>query len=155
MPDEVFSADGSKFFIGGALSTKKAAFVSADFTSQTWVEVDLWQGGGTSSLGARETASNSVINRDIPIKTAGNSDPGNMEVVFLWKGTDAGQIDLGEAFIAKSNYAFKVEHASGEEELFIGIVSGFSRVKSEAGSGEPDKLNVTIAVNCRPVLVAA
>ena len=155
MPDELFSADGSKFFIGGALSTKKAAFTSSDFTSQTWVEVDLWQGGSVSSLGAREVATNRVLNRDIPIKTAGGGDPGTMELVFLWKGTDAGQIDLAEAYAAKANYAFKVEHASGEDELFVAIVSGFTRTKAEAGSGDADKLNVTLAVNSVPVLVAA
>jgi hypothetical protein len=99
MPDELFSADGSKFFIGGALSTKKAAFVAGDYTAQTFVEVDLWQGGSVSSLGAREVATNRVLNRDIPIKTAGGGDPGTMELVFLWKGTDAGQIDLAEATV--------------------------------------------------------
>lgn len=155
MPDEIYAIEGSRFFIGTPVAQKPTAFVAGDFAGISWQEVDPWQTVGTSGLGSREITASPTINRDVPIITAGNNNPGNYETTFLWKELDEGQRDMHVAFRAKSHYSFRVDHSTGEIEYFIGIVTTCQRVGGEAGPGNPAKLQATIAVGCTPVLVAA
>lgn len=155
MPDEIYAIEGSSFSIGGPLAQKPTAFVAADFAGQTWQEVDPWTTVGTSGLGTREMTSSPTINRDVPVITAGSNNPGTYELTFLWKETDEGQRDMRAAYALKSHHAFRIEHATGELEYFIGIVTALQRVGGEAGPGTPAKLQASIAIGCTPVLVAA
>lgn len=155
MPDEIYAIEGSSFSIGTPLAQKSTPFVALDFSGLTYQEVDPWTTVGTSGLGSREVTNSPTINRDVPVITAGNNNPGTYEMTFLWKEEDEGQRDLKAAFAAKSHHAFRIEHSTGEIEYFIGIVTAFQRVGGEAGPGTPAKLQVTIAIGCTPVNVAA
>lgn len=155
MADEFYAIEDSQFFIGTALAQKAAAFVALDFSALTYVQVDPWLSIGTSGPGTREITSTPTINRDVPVITAGINSLGTFESTFLWKETDAGQEDLHDAFAAKTHHAFKIEHSTGEVEYFIGIVTTCQRIGGEAGPGVPAKLQVSIAMGCKPVLVAA
>lgn len=98
---------GSRIYIGGPLSDKNADFVAADFTSQTWIEIDGWQSAGSIGDSAQEIATD-LINRGRTIVQKGTRRAPSMENTFAILPADPGQIALLAAEKTKSNYAFRV-----------------------------------------------
>lgn len=108
--NELFAVSGAKIYIGAALAPKNADFVLADFSGQTWVEIDGWKTAGTTGDSAEEI-NTQLINRGRATKQKGTRDAGTMENTFAIIGGDAGQAALKAAEKTKSNYAFKIVYA--------------------------------------------
>jgi|SRR6266581_3639384 len=100
---------GQKIYIGGQLDDKSTDFVAADFSSQTWVEIDGWEtcgkAGDSSAL-----ISTDLINRGRTIKQKGVKNAGQMQNQFALVPGDAGQAALLAASLTNKNYAFKVQN---------------------------------------------
>jgi hypothetical protein len=143
---DLFAVAGSKFFIGGVLPSKSVDFVAGDFASQVWVEVDGWETCG--ALGdAAEVISTPLINRNRVVKQQGTNDAGEWENNFAVLPNDAGQIAMLAAQASPSNYAFKVEWATGEVSRFIGLVSSKTRAGGNANTIQMRSFNVAVNSN--------
>lgn len=157
----LYPVAGCKIYIGTALSDKATDFVEADFTSQTWKQIDGWVQMGTAGDTA-QVITTSLINRGRDVKQKGTRNAGTMENVFTIMPTDEGQIALIAAEKTSNNYAFKVElndkPASGaapapSQRLFIGLVTSAAEAGGEANTIQ--NLNATIEINSNIVHVAA
>lgn len=106
---------GSKFFIGGRMPYKTEAAL-ADFSGQTFVEMDGWQTSG--DLGAeQETQTESLINRNATVYAKGGVTFPIMANMFVPMLDDVGQIQFRAAQRSCKPFAFKVEWGAdcGEE----------------------------------------
>jgi hypothetical protein len=103
----LFVTAGMKLDIGAALAFNGVDFTAADFTSQSWTEIN-----GLTNLGAAGDVSEIVksnhINRNRTRKAKGTRDAGAMQVVADLDYADPGQIALIAAEKAKDTYAFRV-----------------------------------------------
>lgn len=160
MPD-FYAVAGHKLFIGGVKAATKVDFVAADFTSQTWVEIDGWTEMG--ELGDEsEVITQDLINRGRTAKLKGSRDAGDMENQFVEITTDPGQIALLAAEKSNNEYAFKIEGvdrpATGASpkpsmRFFTGLVTS-ARVDG-GESNDALLMNATIAVTSNIVRTAA
>jgi hypothetical protein len=156
----LYPVAGCKLYIGGVLSDKATDFVEADFTSQTWVEIDGWEQMGSFGDTA-QVITTSLINRGRDVKQKGTRNAGQMQNVFAINAADAGQIALIAAEKTSNNYAFKVElndkpagvGATPSMRYFIGLVTSAQEAGGEANTVQ--KLNATIEINSNIVPVAA
>lgn len=158
----LYPVAGCRIYIGGVLADKATDFVAADFTSQTWVEVDGWsQMGQIGDAGALITTP--LINRGRDVKQKGTANAGSMQNVFAIVPGDAGQTALRAAAAPsnKSNYAFKIElndkpdgvGATASQRLFVGLVMGAQETGGAANTVR--NLEATIEINSNVVPVAA
>jgi hypothetical protein len=109
MAGELYPVAGQKLFIGGVISVGLADLVVADFSGQSWVEVDGWsQHGAIGDTAA--LISTSLINRGRDVKQKGTANAGSMANVFAVIDDDPGQIALiaAAAPANKNNYAFRI-----------------------------------------------
>ena len=153
-----FATAGSKVFIGGVINDKKEDFVAADFTSQSWIEID-----GPENIGSvgdtAATITSSVINRGRDVTMKGTRNAGTMELILNINYADAGQIALLAAEKSVHNYAFKVEFNDAPEggtpsqRMFIALVMSASEALDEANNIM--KLNSSLAVNSNIVRINA
>jgi hypothetical protein len=157
---ELFAVEGAKIYIGGVLSPKNADFVTSDFTSQTWVEIDGWETAG--EIGdAAEQISTTLINRNRTIHQKGTRDGGVQEHTFAILPLDPGQIALRAAQKTRFNYAFRIVYndapaavgSTPSEERYIALVMGDRR--ANGGANDVRKLSVSLAINSNIVEIAA
>ena len=104
----LYPVAGCKIYIGGVLADKNADFTAADFSSQTWTEIDGWEQMGAYGDTA-QVITTSLINRGRDIKQKGTRNAGQMQNVFSVIADDDGQIALIAAEKTSNNYAFKIE----------------------------------------------
>lgn len=152
------TTSGTKLFIGAAISDKNGDFVAADFTSQTWVEVD-----GLTNLGSAgdtsQAVTTSLINRGRDLVQKGTRNAGTMEVVAAINAADPGQIALIAAEKSRSDFAFKMELSdapaggTASQRLFIAKVMSASEALNEANN--VIELNASLAINSNIVRVNA
>lgn len=139
MPD-LYAVAGAKIYIGGTLDTKATDFIEADFTSQTWVEIDGWETAG--ALGdASADITTQLINRNRDITQKGTRNAGSMENRFAIIAGNAGQAALIAAEKTKLNYAFRIVYddkltggGTGSEEKFVALVMDASRANGSANT---------------------
>lgn len=157
----IFNVSGCKFYIGQKIDAKNSDFVEADFSAQSWVEVDGWTTMGSFGDNAALTTWE-LINRGRDVKQKGTANAGTMENVFADIPTDEGQISMLAASqpVDKDNYAFRVElndratiSGTNSERYFIGLVMSF--VESGGGANDPRNVNSTVEINSNIVKVAA
>jgi hypothetical protein len=144
MADELFAIADSHIFIGGALSTQAADFVAADFSGQSWVEIDGWKTMGAFG-DAAEVITTNLINRGRALKQKGTANAGTMENVFAVIDGDAGQTAAKAASAANDSYAFKMELSTGETIYFIALVMTTSRPGGEANAVHD--IGLTLEIN--------
>jgi hypothetical protein len=155
----LYPAAGCKFYIGGVLADKAADFVEADFSGQSWVEIDGYEnmgdGGDTASL-----ITTPLINRNRDSKQKGTANGGSRQDQFAILATDAGQIALiaAAAPTNRSNYAFRIDlndaaGAAPSKRYFIGLV--MDAKETAGGANNIRLLQSSIEVNSNYVRVAA
>jgi hypothetical protein len=89
---DLYAEAGKKIYIGGVLPLKTVDYVAADFTSQTWVEIDGWETHGAYG-DTKALITTSLINRSRDVKQGGTDNAGPMANNFAIIRTDPGQID--------------------------------------------------------------
>lgn len=108
----LYPVANSKIYIGGVLNPGLVDFTAADFSSQTWTEIDGWSTMG--SFGDTVALiSTDLINRGRATKQKGTTNSGQMQNVFAVIPGDPGQAALiaASAGAVKDNFAFKLEFA--------------------------------------------
>lgn len=156
---DLYPVAGCRFYIGGQLLSKSTDFVAADFTSQTWVEVDGYENmGAMGDTGA--LISTQLINRGRDVKQKGTFNAGSRQDTFAIIAGDPGQVALIAASKARNNYAFKVQLNDAtdalpvpSQRLFVGLVMGAS--EQGGGANTVRTLNATIEVNSNIVVIPA
>lgn len=155
---DLYPVAGTKIYIGGVLASKASDFVEADFSSQSWVEID-----GFSQMGAfGDTAaliSTPLINRGRDTKQKGTFNAGQMQNVFAKLDEDPGQIALLAASRNRNNYAFRLvfddapPDGTPSERLFVALV-----MNAEEQGGDANtilNLAATLEINSNIVRIAA
>ncbi len=151
---------GCRIFIGGALADKSEDFTTADFTSQSWTEIDGWSQMG--AIGdAAQVITTPIINRGRDLKMKGTANAGSMACVFAQIAADPGQIALIAAAAPsnRNNYAFRIDlnDAVGggqpSKRYFIGLVISAQEAGGEANTIQ--NLNATIEINSNIVRMSA
>jgi hypothetical protein len=154
---------GQRIYIGGVKPDQNTDFVAADFTSQTWVEIDGWVNAG--AVGDNTALiTTALINRGRDVKQKGTANAGQMQNQFAVIADDPGQIALLAAAAGsnKNNYAFRVlgndAPASGpdpepSERLFVGLVMSAQEPGGDANTIR--MLDATIEINSNIVKIAA
>lgn len=107
----LYAVAGWKLFIGAVLEPGKEDLTAADFTGETWVEVDGWETMG--ALGdTAQTITTALINRGRDVKQKGTRNAGAVDMQFaalLGVDGDPGQDAMIAAEATNSNFAFKIE----------------------------------------------
>lgn len=155
----IFATAGAKFYIGGALDPDFGEpMVAADFTGQTWVQVEPLESIG--SLGdSAEVVEFDAIGDGRKYKLKGVRDAGSLEIVAGLDYGNAGQVAMLAAEASSNNYAFKVTFndapAGGtpSERMFVGLVMSAAEALDQANSVM--KVTFAIGVNSNVVRVAA
>lgn len=143
---------GTRFYIGGTISDQSTDFVSGDFSSQVWTEVDGFRQMG--DLGEQpNTITTSLINRNRDKMMKGTRQVVTMENRFVIIDADAGQLACIAAEASDLDYAFKIVFESGAQRLFSGVVISATEVNGEANTIR--ELAVSIGRNSNVVKVAA
>ncbi|MFC3628199.1 hypothetical protein ACFOM8_01930 [Paracoccus angustae] len=107
---------GSKLYIGGILEPTNEDFTEADFSGQTWLEVDGWETMGNVG-DTNATITTALINRGRDVKQKGTANAGSTEMQFaalLGVTPDPGQKAMMQAAKSRANYAFKIELSDGD-----------------------------------------
>lgn len=154
----IFATAGAKLYIGTAIDNKSEDFTEADFTSQTWTQINR-----TENLGSFGDTSEEITFNDIGLnrtqKMKGTRNAGSMELVMGLDYADAGQKALRAAEKTIHDYAFRLVFndapAGGtpSERLFIAKVMSASEEPSEANNVV--KLNATLGINSNVVSIDA
>lgn len=156
---DLFPVAGAKIYIGGVKNTQATDFVAADFSGETWVEVDGWETmGGYGD--AAETITTQLINRGRDVKQKGTRNAGQMTNQFAEIVGDAGQTAMIAAEASSNNYAFRIVFddipdggSTGTTEYFVGLVTSWNRAGGGANTVRMREANVEI--NSNLVTVAA
>lgn len=159
---DLYPVAGSKIYIGGAKATQATNFTSADFASETWVEIDGWSQMGNVG-DAAQVINTALINRNRDVKQKGTKNAGSMQNVFAVISDDAGQIALLAAEGTSSNYAFKIAFDDAATspaspaptptiKYFVGLVTSAQEAGGAANTVR--NLNATIEINSNIVTVA-
>ena len=156
----LFSASGSKIFIGAVKVPGPADFVAADFAAEDWTEIDEVESVGSFGDTAELITSN-VLSKGRTRKVKGVKNAGAMEVTMNADYGDEGQLAL-RAAAARDSYAFKVEFpdkpAAGASpknsaRYFTALVMSASDQMDEANA--TIKLTSTLEINSNVVVVHA
>lgn len=154
----VVATAGTKLEIGGVLAQKNVDFVAADFTSQTWLEINEVEGLG--SLGDTSQAITFTAIKDKRDRTLkGSRSAGTMEIVCGIDYDDPGQLALLAAEKSIHDYAFRLTFddapAGGtpSQRMFIAKVMSQSEQYDQANNVM--KLNASLGVNSNVVRIAA
>lgn len=132
----------ARFYIGGVLEPDNTDFVAADFTAQTWLEVDGWETMGDIGDTAA-TITTALINRGRDVKQKGTKNAGSTEMRFaalLGVDPDEGQEAMEAASRTKANYAMRVVladgngAATGTQLMFSGLVMSSRMIGGSANT---------------------
>lgn len=156
---DLYPVAGWRIYIGGTKASQTADFVEADFSGESWTEIDGWSQMG--SFGdAAQTITTALINRGRDSKQKGTANAGSMENVFAWVPGDAGQAALVAAAApsVKNNYAFKITAsdtggATPTTYYFIALAMSSQRAGGDANTIL--NINATLEINSNIVEVAA
>ncbi len=154
----LFATAGATLQIGGVLQAKNADFVLADFSSETWVEIDHLENLGSIGDTVTEVQFDSIPQRRVK-RFKGTRAAPPIEVIAGIDYADAGQIALIAAEKADSDYAFKItfpDAPSGgtpSERYFIATVASATEALDTANNVA--KLSATLWVNSNVVRVDA
>ena len=156
---DLFPVAGARFYIGGATATQSTDFAAADFSGETWVEVDGWETAGAKGDTA-EVITTQLINRGRDVKQKGTRNAGSMQNMFASIPGDAGQEDMLEAEQSTNNYAFRVVYndipsggSTGTTHYFVGLVMSWA---DQGGGANTTRMReATIEINSNIVEVAA
>jgi hypothetical protein len=127
--------------------------LAADFTGQTWTEIDYVETIGTFGDAANAIES-SFIGRGRVLKAKGVRNAGTLELVMGLDLTDAGQLALLAAEKKSNSFAFKIEFndrpATGASpknstRSFVGLV--MTATEQLDGADNVMKLNASIGIN--------
>lgn len=156
---DLYPVAGAKFYIGGATATQIDDFAAADFSGETWIEVDGWETAGTVG-DAAEVITTALINRKRDFKQKGTRNAGTMENQFAIIQGDAGQDDMSDAEKTTDNYAFRIVFddipsagTTGTTQYFVGMVTAWRDVNG--GANTTRMKQGTIEINSNIVTVAA
>ncbi|MFG1256314.1 phage tail tube protein [Xanthobacter flavus] len=157
----LFSASGSKIFIGAVKVPGATDFTAADFTSETWTEI-----GEVESIGSfgdtSELITSNVLSRGRTRKAKGTKNAGSMEVTMNSDYADTGQLALRAAAAARDSYSFKIEFADkpsagaspkNSVRYFAALVMSANDQADEANA--IIKLTSTLEINSNVVVVHA
>lgn len=149
---------GARIYIGQQLDDQSTDFVEADFSTQSWLEID-----GFSSMGnLGDTAaliSTDLINRGRTVKQKGTFNAGQMQNQFAILPDDLGQIALRAASAVRQNYAFRLVFddapagGTASERLFIAMV--MSAEETGGGANTVRQLNGSLEINSNIVRIDA
>lgn len=104
----IFATAGSKLYIGAAFAAQLSGDLEeADFSGQTWTEIQPLETIGTLGDTASEITFDEVGNQRTR-KLKGTRNAGNMDVVAGIDYADAGQIAVLAAEKTPHNYAFRL-----------------------------------------------
>ncbi len=103
----IFATNGSKVYIGGAITVPAGDMTPASFVSQAWVEIGETENLGTFGDTSAEITFDS-INSNRTRRLKGTRNAGNLELVCGLDYTDAGQLALIAAEKTIHDYAFRV-----------------------------------------------
>ena len=148
---EIYAAAGMRFYIGGEMEPAED-LAEADFTDETWVEVDPLEGIGEFGDQA-ETVTFQALNRGRTMKLKGTRDAGELAVVAGKNDDDLGQQAMNAAEATKANYAMRITYPEGGEDLFVGLVMG-KRVTGADGANNVVRRNYAVGINSNIVEVA-
>lgn len=157
----VFATAGSKVFIGTAMDDSNEDLVAADFTDQTWTEIDFVESIGTFGDAANAIES-SFIGRGRVLKAKGVRNAGTLELVMGLDLTDAGQLALLAAEKVPNSFAFRIQFndapASGSSpkpstRMFVGLV--MTATEQLDAADNIMKLNTSIGINSNIVRTQA
>jgi hypothetical protein len=149
----VYATAKSKVFIGTPMDDEADDLVAADFTGQTWTEIDYVESIGTFGDAANPIES-SFIGRGRVLKAKGVRNAGNCELVMGLDMTDPGQLALVAAEKVSNNFAFKIQFndapATGASpkpstRMFVGLV--MTATEQLDGADNIMKLNCTVGIN--------
>lgn len=156
---DLYPVAGCKIYIGGIKATQSTDFVEADFSGESWTEIDGWNSMGAFGDTA-QVITTSLINRNRDIKQKGTANAGAMENTFAITPSDPGQVALTAAAAAanKNNYAFRVDFNDADggapsKAYFVALVMSSNEAGGEANTVR--NLNVTLEINSNIVRVAA
>ena len=149
---DLFAVAGAKFYIGGVTETQSDDFAEADFTGETWVEVDGWETAGAYG-DAAEIISTNLINRGRTVKQKGTRNAGQMTNQFAEIPDDPGQVDMKDAEATSDNFAFRVvfddapSGGTATTHYFVGLVTSWRTVGGGANTVRMREANIEINSN--------
>lgn len=150
---------GMRIYIGGVLAKKSTDFVAADFSGQSWTEIDGWSTMGSIGDGVADIVT-PLINTGRDDHQKGTASAPSQSHEFVVRDADAGQILLVAAGLPsnKSNYAFRIDgNESGvstvSKKYYIGSVMGTP--EKGGGANTARMITATIQPNSNLVSVAA
>lgn len=156
MAGDIFTATGTKFFIGPSVTS--VTDTAAEFAALTWTEIGL-----VESIGEYGDESSAVTGAAVgdgrTRKAKGARDAGTLALTCFHDALDAGQQALVAAEAGNSNYAFKVvlpnrPNATGTDEVnyFRGLV--MSKRRNVGNNDNIVRVTFNIGVNSPIVEVA-
>jgi len=154
----IFSTAGAVVYIGNPTAAKSTDFVTADFSSHSFVAIGWLENIGQFGDESPEVTF-AAIGEGRMQKLKGVRDAGTMNLVCGIDHTDEGQANLRIAQRTASNYSFKVEfndEAVGGQpstRTFIAMVMSVREQLDTANSVA--KLNAALAINSNIVVVDA
>ena len=156
---DLYPVAGFKIYIGGTKTAQTTDFVEADFSGESWTEVDGWSQMGAFG-DAAQTITTAIINRGRDTKQKGTANAGSMENVFAWIPGDAGQDALVAAAAPsdKNNYAFKIEASDTggvTPTIFYFIALVMSKQNAGGEANTIQNRTFTLEINSNIVEVAA
>lgn len=156
---DLFPVAGCKIYIGGVKATQSTDFVEADFSGESWIEIDGWNTMGAFGDTA-QVITTSLINRNRDIKQKGTSNAGSMENTFAVIPGDPGQAALLVAAAGgnKNNYAFRIDFndqdgGAPSKGYFVALAMSSNQAGGEANTIR--NINATLEINSNIVMVAA
>ena len=154
----IYTTAGTRLYIGGPLAARSTDFVAADFTSQTWIEVDETEGLGSAGDTSAEVTFDG-INSSRTRRLKGTRSAGTLDIVCGLDMTDPGQLALIAAERAKGDYAFRMVLADApaggtpSQRMFVAQVGSAAEQYDTANSVM--KLNASLWINSNIVKIAA
>jgi hypothetical protein len=156
MADDLFTASGTKVFIGPAIDS--TTDTKAEYEALTWVEIGLVENLG--EFGDQANAvTGAVLGDSRTRKAKGARDAGDMTITCFDNAADLGQQAAVAAEATKNNYAFKVQYANRPEPLgtdgvdyFRGLV--MSKRKNVGTNDNIMRRTFAVAINSAVLEVA-
>lgn len=128
----IHATAGTRFFIGGARSSRNGDLVKNDFAGETWTEVTSLQSLGSMGMASQTTEIATLESRRVPL-LKGRQAGSTMQILCASEQADIGQEKLLEAFRG-AHFAFRILLVDAAQRLFVGQVLSFEDVFNDAGS---------------------
>lgn len=157
MSTGIFATAGSSIFIGQSIAAKSDDFTAADFSGQSWTEINWVENLGSFGDKSAEITFD-AIGETRTQKLKGTRNAGNMSLVMGIDSSDAGQAAVRSAEATPNDYAFKVVFndapLGGTPSIRYFIAKIMSAEEQLDGANNVSKLNAALALNSNVVRVA-